>query len=127
MSTNKESSWLILVLEEIEEIRDGIEKLLKTDNYQVETARTVTEAILKAKHQPPGLVLICLASSTTGSIQVAKQLRQEAGLMEHVPVVIFGLEELAEGAEVAIEGNIHLTQPDNFNQLRATLRRLLVK
>jgi len=125
--TNKEVSWLILVVEDIEETRDGIEKLLKSDGYRVEPARTVEEAILKAQRAPPDLLLVSLAGPTTRLIHAAHQIRQGADLLEEqVPIVIFGSDEVAQGEEVAMEGNVYLTRPDNFNQLRALLRRLLI-
>ncbi len=128
MTTNKEVNWLILVVEDVEEIRDGIEKLLLADGYRVEPARTVEEAILKAKRASPDLLLVSLAGSTNEIIQSAHQIRQGAGLLEaQVPIVIFCIKEVAEGEEVAIEGNVYLTRPDNFNQLRALLRQLLKK
>ena len=34
-------------------------------------------------------------------------------------MVVFYVEDIAEGQEVAIDGNIYLTRPDNFNQLRS--------
>ncbi len=46
---------------------------------------------------------------------------------ERVPVVIFCVEGIAEGYEIAIGQNIHLTLPDNFNQLRGLLSRLLTR
>lgn len=127
MTTNKAVSWLILVVEDIEEIRDGIEMLLKADGYRVKPARTVEEAILSAQRAPPDLLLVSLPGPTIRLIQAANQIRQGAGLLEEqVPVVIFGSAEVPQGEEVAIEGNVYLTQPDNFNQLRALLRRLLI-
>jgi CheY-like chemotaxis protein len=128
VNTNKEGGWVILVVEDIEETRDGIEKLLKADGYRVVLARTVEDAILRAKLQPPDLLLVSLAGPTPGIIHSAKQIRQEAELLEEqVPIVIFCIEEVGEGQEIAIEGNVYLTHPDNFNQLRALLRRLLTK
>jgi len=125
--TNKEISPLILAVEGTEETRDGIEKLLKADGYRVESARTVEDAILRAKREPPDLLLISLPGTTVRVIQLANRIRQEAGLLkEKVPVVMFCIEEVAQGEEVAIEGNIYLTRLDNFNQLRAFLRRLLI-
>ena len=41
--------------------------------------------------------------------------------------LVFCDEELAEGDEVAIGENVHVTHPDNFNQLRGVLTRLLHK
>ncbi len=128
MTTNKEVNWLILVVEDVEETRDGIEKLLLADGYRVEPARTVGEAIVKAKRALPDLLLVSLAGSTNEIIQSAHQIRQRAGLLEEqVPIVIFCIKEVAEGEEVAIKGNVYLTRPDNFNQLRALLRQLLNK
>ncbi len=128
MTTPKEVNWLILVVENVEEIRDGIERLLLADGYRVEPARTVEEAILKAKRALPDLLLLSLPGSTSEIVQFAHQIRQEAGLLkEQVPIVIFSIKELAEGEELAIEGNVYLTRPDNFNQLRALLRSLLNK
>ncbi len=126
MITNKNLGWLILVVEDIEETRDGIEKLLKVDGYRVEQARNLAEAILKAKRQPPNLLLVSLAGSTPWVIQVASQIRQGAGLNEEVPIVIFCIKEVIEGEEMAIGHNVYLTQPDNFNQLIDLLRRLLL-
>jgi two-component system KDP operon response regulator KdpE len=126
VTTNSDFSRLILVLEDIEEIRDGIEKLLHGDGYRVEPARSVEEAILKATRQPPDLLLVSVAGSTAEVIQVAQEIRQEAGLAEEVPIVIFSIKEVIEGEEMAIGHNVYLTKPDNFNQLILFLRRLLL-
>jgi len=50
-----------------------------------------------------------------------------AEVVEHVPVVIFCVDGIAEGDEIAIGQNIHLTLPDNFNQLRSLLSRVLTR
>jgi hypothetical protein len=42
-----------------------------------------------------------------------------------VPVVVFCIDEIAQGDEIAIGENVHVTRPDNFNQLRNLLARLL--
>jgi CheY-like chemotaxis protein len=127
VSTNRDSGRLILVVEDVEETRDGIEKLLKADGYRVEPARTVQEAIVRAKRERPDLLLVCLAGPSERVIQLAIQIRQEAELNEEVPIVVFCIEEVPPGEEVAIKHKVYLTQPDNFNQLRAFLHRLLNK
>jgi DNA-binding response OmpR family regulator len=127
VTTNKAANWLILVVEDIEETRDGIEKLLKAEGYRVEPARSPDDAIERAKRQLPDLLLVSLAGSTEEIIQSARQIRHGAELKEHIPIVIFCIKEVPEGEEVAVEGNIYLTRPDNFNQLRALIRRLLDK
>jgi hypothetical protein len=42
-----------------------------------------------------------------------------------MPLVVFWVEDIAEGDEVAIGENLHVTRHDNFNQLRSLLARLL--
>jgi hypothetical protein len=39
--------------------------------------------------------------------------------------VVFCIAEIDEGGEVAIGKNVYMTRPDNFNQLRTLLARLL--
>jgi hypothetical protein len=39
--------------------------------------------------------------------------------------VIFCIEDIGEGDEVAIGRNVYVTHPDNFNQLSSLLARLL--
>ena len=39
--------------------------------------------------------------------------------------MIFDDESIAEGGEDDIGDNVHLIRPDNFNQVRALIRRLL--
>jgi len=42
-----------------------------------------------------------------------------------IPVVIFYVVTIAEGAEVEIAPNVFLVRPDNFDQLRNLIHRLL--
>ena len=58
-------------------------------------------------------------------IAAAQRIRIRGGLTHETPIVIFSLPMVPEGAEEELTGNIHVTVPDNFNQLRALLRRLL--
>ena len=117
----------ILVLEDIEEARDGIERLLKADGYHVKAARYEVDAVESALRVPPDLILISLCGASRDVITSAHSIRERAGLGEQVPVVIFCIEEIDEGDEVKIGRNIYLTRPDNFNQLRELIARLLRK
>ena len=55
----------------------------------------------------------------------ARHIRELAGLEANEPVVVFCIAEIDEGAEVAIGKNVHITRPDNFDQLRTLLARIL--
>jgi CheY-like chemotaxis protein len=116
---------LILVVEDIQETLDGIEKLLKVDGYRVALARDEQDAIESARREPPSLILVSLGGLPREVIVSARRIRESAEVGEDVPVVIFCIEEIPEGDEVAIGENVHVTRPDNFNQLRSLLTRLL--
>jgi hypothetical protein len=70
-------------------------------------------------------MLVSLGGPAIDVIATAARIRDRAQLSQGVPVVLFCIPTVAEGAEVEIAGNVYLTRPDNFDQLRALLRRLL--
>jgi DNA-binding response OmpR family regulator len=116
---------IILVVEDVHETRDGIEKLLKVDGYRVVLARDEPDGIERAQRQRPDLILLSLAGTPSEVLICGRRIRESAAAGEEVPIVVFGFDEIAAGAEVAIGKNVHITQPDNFNQLRDFLSRLL--
>jgi two-component system, cell cycle sensor histidine kinase and response regulator CckA len=125
MIREDEMSPIILVVEDVAETRDGIEKLLKTDGYRVVVARDERDAIEIAQLRHPDLILVSLAGLPNEVILSARRIREHAEVGEQVPVVLFCIEGIGEGDEVAIGENVHVTRPDNFNQLRDLLVRLL--
>jgi CheY-like chemotaxis protein len=118
-------SPIILVADDVEETRDVIEKLLKADGYGVQAARSEGEAVEKAGRYPPDLILVSLGGSAVDVIATAQRIRRRAVLGDDVPVVVFCVPTLEEGAEIPIGSNVYVTRPDNFDQLREFLGRLL--
>ena len=116
---------IILVVEDVHETRDGIEKLLKADGYRLVLARDELDGIENAQRQRPDLILVSLDGLPSEVLMSGCRIRESAAAGDDVPIVIFCFDEIPEGAEVAIGKNVHITQPDNFNQLRDLLSRLL--
>ena len=127
MISGDDTTRIILVVEDVAETRDGIEKLLQADGYRVAVARDERDAIESAQIRRPDLILVSLAGLPSEVIATARRIRESAEVGEQVPVVIFCIESIGEGDEVAIGQNVHITQPDNFNQLRSLLTRLLTR
>ncbi len=125
MIREADTSLAVLVVEDVAETRDGIEKLLKADGYRVAVARDERDAIESAQLKRPDLILVSLAGPPGDVILTARRIREGAEVGEGVPVVVFCNEEIGEGDEVAIGQNVHVTRPDNFNQLRSLITRLL--
>jgi len=67
---------IILVLEDVNETRDGIEKLLKADGYRVALARDETDAIESARQQRPDLILVSVAGLPHEVIATARRVRE---------------------------------------------------
>ena len=116
---------IILVVEDVHETRDGIEKLLNADGYHVALARHEHDAIKSALLERPDLILVSLAGLPAEVILTARRIRDSARAGDSLPVIVFCVEGIADGDEVAIGGNVHITRPDNFNQLRGLIARLL--
>ncbi len=96
------------------------------EGYSVDPARDEDDALEKARRRHPQLILVSLGGPHPAVIATARRIRERIGPSHDIPIVVFGVESVAEGAEVAIGGNVYLTRPDNFDQLRGLLRRLLV-
>ena len=116
---------IILVVEDVHETRDGIEKLLKVDGYRLVLARDELDGIESAQRQRPDLILVSLDGLPTDVLMSGCRIRESAATGDDVPIVIFCFDEIPEGAEVAIGKNVHIAQPENFNQLRDLLSHLL--
>ena len=125
MAPDQQQRFFVLVVEDVEETRDGIERLLTTDGYSVSTAKTEQEAVLKARLQPPDLILMSLGIDAEEIADMGRRIREAAGLGGSVPIVIFCVARLEEGTEAGVGHNTYMTRPDNFDQLRRLLIRLL--
>jgi len=116
---------IILVTDDVEETRDGIEKLLTAGGYRVLAARNEADAVEKARRQRPDLILVSLSGRADAMIESGRRIRDGAGLGDEVPVVVFCVQTVSQGAELAVGHNLYATRPDNFDQLRAFIGRLL--
>ena len=125
MIASTPASRRILVVEDVQETRDSIRELLKRDGYWVDPARDEEEAVERVQRNQPDLILISLGGAAEHLVATAQRIRLRGGLGQQTPVVIFSLATVPEGAEEELAGNIHITVPDNFNQLRALLTRLV--
>ena len=120
-----EKSQLILVVEDVYETRAGIDTLLKANGYRVALASTDEEAISSTRPERPDLILVSGSALPDNILVKVDGIRKEAAVGDEVPVVVFCAQDIPEGEEVAIGGNVYLTNPDNFNQLRSLVAQLL--
>ena len=86
MNNESDTNSIILVVEDINETRDGIEKLLKADGYRVTLARDERDAIESAQREPPNLILVSVAGLPHEVVIAARRIRELSVLGENVPV-----------------------------------------
>jgi DNA-binding response OmpR family regulator len=115
---------LILVVEDVHEISDGIERLLKADGYRIALARDELEAIESAQLTRPDLILVNWTGLSGEVLAIVCRIRERLTFGDQIPVV-FWIEDIDEGEEVEVAEKVFLTRPDTFNQLRGLLARLL--
>ena len=125
MSTGENTASTILVVDDVAEVLDALEKLVRADGYSVDTARSQDRAIECAQRSPPHAILLNLAASRDELIATAGRIRAQAQLSDAVPIILFCVDWLGPGEEIEIGDNVYATHPDNFNQLRRLLARLL--
>ena len=125
MSPPNHRTATILVTDDVEETRDGIERLLEADGYRVDPARDEADAVERAGRHRPDLILLSPGESHADAVSSAHRIRRLAELSDDVPVVIFCVPTVDEGAEIALGRNVFVTRPDNFDQLRRLLGRVL--
>lgn len=125
MTTASDDNLCILVVEDVEWIRDGIVELLQTSGCHVEAARDEREAVAKALHKHPDLILVSLGQSPDDEVAVGDRIRERADAGDAAVVVLAYTGAVEEGGEVALARNVYLIHPDNFDQLRDLLNRLL--
>jgi CheY-like chemotaxis protein len=125
MIVEQHQRQIILVLEDVEETAYLIDKMLRGNGYCVALARTEEDAIMRAGLQSPDLILMSLGLRPDLLLATALRIRQQAALSPDVAIVIFCIPTIPEGAEMEVSKNVYVTRPDNFDQLRQLLRRLL--
>lgn len=126
MLTGREGP-VVLVVEEIEETRNGIERLLRRDGYRVRAVRDPSDAVECARRESPDLILVRLDGATEQVIRAATEIRLSASLSTRTPVVAFCATCVPEGVEERVGENVHVISPDNFDQLRRLIARLLAE
>jgi DNA-binding response OmpR family regulator len=125
MISNFAPATRILIVEEDQETRDAIEKMLVADGYIVDPVRDAVRAVEWARWRRPRLILISSRGNREELVLTGQTIRARAGLKEAVPVVLFSASAGIEGTEIRMNSNIHLTNPENFNHLRALVVRVL--
>jgi CheY-like chemotaxis protein len=118
----------VLVVEDFEDNRFMMRRLLEMSGYHVLEAINGEEAVEMAERELPGLILMDLSLPLLDGLAATRRIRQHEALRD-VPIVAVSAHDTADfHADALAAGcNDYVTKPIDFDQLEALLGRLLPK
>ncbi len=125
---NGNSPPTILVVEDFEDNRFMMRRLLEMSGYHVVEAVNGEEAVTLACSELPELILMDLSLPQLDGLAATRRIRQYPELRD-VPIVAVSAHDTADfHADALAAGcNDYVTKPIDFDQLEALLSRLLPK
>ena len=122
----KRKQQLVLVVEDFEDNRFMLRKLLEMAGYRVIEATDGEQAILLAEQEQPALILMDLSLPRLDGLAATRKIRQHAQL-SGVPIVAVSAHDSADfHAEALAAGcNEYVSKPIDFEQLDVLMKRIL--
>jgi two-component system, cell cycle response regulator DivK len=116
----------VLVVEDFEDNRFMMRRLLEMSGYRVIEAVNGQEAVEKAQSEHPDLILMDLSLPHLDGLAATRRIRQQDGL-SRVPIVAVSAHDTADfHADALAAGcNEYVTKPIDFDQLENLLNRLV--
>ncbi|MBA3442784.1 MAG: response regulator [Pyrinomonadaceae bacterium] len=118
----------IMVVEDFEDNRFMMRRLLEMSGYRVVEAEDGQEAVELATRELPNLILMDLSLPVLDGLAATRRIREHAEL-RMVPIVAVSAHDTADfHADALAAGcNEYVTKPIDFDQLDDLLDRLLAK
>ncbi len=127
-SANGKDRQTVMVVEDFEDNRFMMRRLLEMSGYKVLEAINGEEAVEIAARERPNLILMDLSLPLLDGLAATRRIRQYAELRD-VPIVAVSAHDTADfHADALAAGcNDYVTKPIDFEQLENLLGRLLPK
>jgi two-component system, cell cycle response regulator DivK len=116
----------VLVVEDFEDNRFMMRRLLEMSGYRVVEAVNGEQAVEVAESEHPDLILMDLSLPKLDGLAATRRIRQRNGLVR-VPIVAVSAHDTTDfHAEALAAGcDEYVTKPIDFDQLESLLQRLL--
>ena len=126
--TDSNANQTVLVVEDFEDNRFMMRRLLEMSGYEVVEAMNGEEAVELALRVRPGLILMDLSLPLLDGLAATRRIRQHEELRQ-VPIVAVSAHDTSDfHADALAAGcNDYVTKPIDFDQLEALLHKLLPK
>jgi CheY-like chemotaxis protein len=118
----------ILVVEDRDDVRQGLAQLLELHGYLVEDAVNGEQALQQLQSQPDGFALILLDLMLPGALSGRDvRLRQLADpLLASIPAIVVSGAEIDPRDRVGLHPEAWLDKPYRFDDLIAIIKRYVV-
>ncbi len=128
MNKGNNGSFTIMVVEDFEDNRFMMRRLLEMSGYRVVEAENGQQAVELARRELPDLILMDLSLPVLDGLVATRRIREHAELRT-VPIVAVSAHDTADfHADALAAGcNEYVTKPIDFDQLDDLLGRLLAK
>ncbi len=125
-TTRKGSVPKILVVEDNEDNREMVVKVLKFNGYEAIEAVDGEEAIRKAKTEAPALILLDIYLPKMDGYEVAKRLKGDTGLRS-IPVIALTAHAMKGNREQALEAGCdgYISKPIDIRELPKQIEQFL--
>lgn len=123
---NLQATQTVLLVEDTEDNRQMMKKLLELSGYRVVEAVNGQEAVNVAEAERPGIILMDLSLPLIDGLAATRRIRQIPG-MEHMPIVAVSAHDTADfHAEALAAGcDAYITKPIDYPELEEIVERLL--
>jgi CheY-like chemotaxis protein len=117
---------VVLVVEDFEDNRFMMRRLLEMSGYRVVEAVNGEQAVETAVGERPDLILMDLSLPKLDGLAATRRIRQHDGLSK-IPIVAVSAHDTTDfHADALAAGcNEYVTKPIDFDQLEALLKKLL--
>ena len=128
MTEQNGAAQTILVVEDFEDNRFMMRRLLEMSGYRVVEAVNGEQAVEAAQSERPDLILMDLSLPKLDGLAATRRIRQSDGLGQ-VPIVAVSAHDTSDfHADALAAGcNEYVTKPIDFDQLESLLKKLLEK
>jgi len=122
----KRANKLFLVVEDFEDSRFMMRRLLEMSGYDVLEASDGEQAVTMAVEAKPVLILMDLSLPKLDGLAATRKIRQKKGL-KRVPIVAVSAHDSPESRTEALEAGCdeYVTKPIDFDNLHAILQRFM--
>ena len=128
LMTNSENEVSVLLVEDTEDNRMMMRRLLELSGYRVSEAVNGVEAVKAAERETPNIILMDLSLPIVDGLAATRRIRQLPDLAE-VPIIAVSAHDTADfHAEALAAGcDAYITKPIDYTELEDLITDLTAK